>query len=163
MEVGKIYFYTATINNWKNVLHDDKRKDIIINSLEWLVIQKAVKVYAFVIMPNHIHLIWQPLDNSKFKNVQLSFMRFTAQKILFDLQDSNSSILDDLLVEKKDRKFQIWQRNPLAIELYSRKILEQKLDYIHNNPVQGKWMLADSPLNYKYSSAMYYENEDSKY
>ena len=87
-------------------------------------------------------------------------MRFTAQKVLFHLQDSNSPLLDGLLVDKLDRKYQIWQRNPLAIELYSRKVIEQKLDYIHNNPVQGKWMLANNPLGYKYSSATYYENED---
>lgn len=163
MEEGKIYFYTATIHNWKNVLQVDNRKDIIVNSLEWLVNQKAVKIYAFVIMPNHIHLIWQPLINKNFKNIQLSFMRFTAQKILFHLQDINSHLLGDLLVEKQDRKYQIWKRNPLAIELYSRKVLEQKLDYIHNNPVQGKWMLAESPFDYKYSSATYYENEGLGY
>jgi putative transposase len=58
-------------------------------------------------------LLWQPVSNEKVKNVQLSFMKFTAYKILFQLQDSNYAQIDDFLVDKKDRKYQIWQRNPL--------------------------------------------------
>jgi putative transposase len=55
------------------------------------------------------------------------------------------------------------ERNPLAVEMYSRKVIEQKLDYIHNNPVQGKWMLANSPIDYHFSSASFYELGDKKY
>ncbi|MEQ6119676.1 transposase [Reichenbachiella sp. MALMAid0571] len=160
MKAGTIYFYTATILNWKQLLQVNKRKEIILNSLQYLVEEKAAKVYAYVIMPNHIHLLWKPLENKKFQNVQLSFMRFTAQKLLYQLQDSGYRHIDDFLVESKDRKYQIWQRNPLAVEMYSRKVIEQKLDYIHNNPVQGKWMLVKSPLDYEYSSAQFYESED---
>ena len=163
MKTSTIYFYTASILDWKRILTDETRRNIILGSLQHLVDQQAVKVYAFVIMPNHIHLLWQPVSNEKVKNVQLSFMKFTAQKILFQLQDSKHPQIDDFLVDKKDRKYQIWQRNPLAVELYSRKVIEQKLDYIHNNPVQGKWMLTNSPEEYLYSSASFYEGDDSKY
>ena len=104
-----------------------------------------------------------PLENPKIKNVQLSFMRFTAQKIKFYLQDNSPEKLDEFLVNKKDRRYQIWQRNALATELYSRKIIEQKLDYIHNNPVQGKWMLAESPPHYRWSSFNFYEGEQDEY
>ena len=114
-------------------------------------------------MPNHIHLLCTPLENKKHQNVQLNFMRFTAQKLLFQLQDFGYSHVDDFLVDSKDRKYQIWQRNPLAVEMHSRKVIEQKLDYIHNNPVQGKWMLAKSPLDYEYSSAQFYESEDLRH
>lgn len=104
-----------------------------------------------------------PLDNPKFKNVQLSFMRFTSQKIKFYLQDKSSEMLNNFLVNKKDRKYQIWQRNSLATELYSRKIIEQKLDYIHSNPFQGKWMLAESPLDYPWSSFNFYEGKNDQF
>ncbi|MGL1889363.1 MAG: transposase [Reichenbachiella sp.] len=83
--MGKIYFYTATINDWKYVLLENDRKQIILNSLQWLVEQQVVKVYAFVIMPNHVHFIWKPIPNEKAKNIQLSFMKFTAQQILFQM------------------------------------------------------------------------------
>jgi putative transposase len=163
LKTNTIYFYTASILDWKCILNDETRQNIILSSIQYLTELNAVKVYAFVIMPNHIHIIWQPLSNEKVKNVQLSFMKFTAQKMLFQLQDSKYPQIDDFLVDKKDRKYQIWQRNPLAVELYSRKVIEQKLDYIHNNPVQGKWMLANNPMEYMCSSASFYENYDPKY
>jgi hypothetical protein len=53
--------------------------------------------------------------------------------------------------------YQFWKRNSLPIILYTPEVIYQKLDYIHNNPVQGKWMLANSPIEYKYSSAKFYE------
>ena len=108
MENGKIYFFTASILNWKPILLDSRLKSIIIDSLNFLFLEKAIKIYGFVIMPNHIHLILMPLDNPKFKNVQLSFMRFTSQKIKFYIQDNSPEKLKDFLVNKKDRKFQIW-------------------------------------------------------
>jgi hypothetical protein len=51
-------FYTATILNWQHVLEDDKYKDIIVESLQFCVKENKVKMYAFVIMSNHIHLVW---------------------------------------------------------------------------------------------------------
>ena len=83
MENGKIYFFTASILKWNPILFDSGLKQIILESLKFLFLEKAIKIYGFVIIPNHIHLILMPLNNPKFKNVQLSFMRFTAQKSSF--------------------------------------------------------------------------------
>lgn len=55
-------FFTATVLEWKHLLADEKMKDIIINSLQFLVNNGRVIIYGFVIMPNHIHLIWQIQD-----------------------------------------------------------------------------------------------------
>jgi len=159
MEIGKMYFITATILDWQPILLKKLRKQIIIRSLKYLVDKNFVRLHAFVIMPNHIHLIWKPLVT----NVQLRFMKFTGQKIKFELLDYEPDQLEKFLVNKKDRTYQIWQRNPLATELYSRKVVEQKLDYIHNNPVQGKWMLAKSPLEYPFSSARFYEYGEDEF
>lgn len=60
-------------------------------------------------------------------------------------------------VDDNSRKHRFWNENPRAVNLYTPDVIYQKLDYIHNNPVQGKWMLAESPLAYKYSSARFYE------
>ncbi len=51
-------FHIATINSWKHLLKDDGFKDIIINCLEWLSANNRCAVHGFVIMPNHIHLLW---------------------------------------------------------------------------------------------------------
>ena len=81
-----IQFYTATILEWKKLLKPDKYKQIIIKSLEFLVREKRVKIYGFVIMENHIHLIWQGTELYSLKHTQLSFMKYTAQQIKFDLE-----------------------------------------------------------------------------
>jgi len=53
----------------------------------------------------------------------------------------------------------VWQRDALAILMDSRAKVEQKIEYIHLNPLQERWSLADRPENYKWSSARFYEEE----
>ncbi|GAB3815667.1 hypothetical protein GCM10028895_10080 [Pontibacter rugosus] len=70
-------------------------------------------------------------------------------------------MLEKFRVEAKDRQYQLWERNPLSVYCYSISVTEQKLDYIHNNPIQEKWQLAVLPEEYHYSSArFYYDNAD---
>jgi putative transposase len=152
-----VQFYTATILNWNKLLLENKYKEIILNSLSFLIKNGRIKLFGFVIMPNHIHLLWRIEKNFKREDVQRDFMKYTSQQILFDLKNNNSNILSDFCVNAKDRKHQIWERNPLSIDLYSTEVLEQKLNYIHFNPLQEKWNLANSPEDYFYSSARFYE------
>ncbi|MDB4902821.1 MAG: transposase [Mucilaginibacter sp.] len=114
-------------------------------------------VYGFVIMPNHIHLIWQIRDGYKQEMIQNSFLKFTAQQMKFKLIDTNDQRLSQFLVNAKDRQYQFWERNSLSIDLWSPNVFMQKLDYIHNNPLQDKWQLVKYPEDYKYSSAKFYE------
>jgi len=151
-----IEFFTATMYKWYSVLQFDECKDVIINSLKFLTSNKRIKVYAYVIMPNHIHLLWRIEKGHLRKDVQRDFLRFTGQQIKFFLQKKYPDKLEKLKVGLKDRKYQIWQRNSLSKELWGEEILIQKLDYIHNNPCQGKWQLCDVAEKYNYSSAMYY-------
>jgi len=154
-------FFTATIYEWKPLLAQDKYKDIIIDSLDFLVEDQRIFVYGFVIMNNHIHLIWQMRDPHILKNVQRDFLKFTAQKIRYDLKDNNPGLLSDFEVNHKDRKYQFWKRNPLSVDLYSLKVTEQKLDYIHQNPVNAG--LVGHATDYQYSSARFYYFNKSKY
>ncbi|MEO7212913.1 transposase [Mucilaginibacter sp.] len=150
-------FFTATILEWKPLLRDDAYKDIIIRSLQFLSKEKSIVVYGFVIMPNHIHLIWQIQDGHKQSAVQQRFMKFTAQQMKFKLLDNKDSRLAQFIVNAKDRQYQFWERNPLSIDLWSPDVFMQKLDYIHNNPLQDNWRLVEFPEDYKYSSGSYYE------
>ena len=59
IEIGEVYFWTATITNWNHLLKDEVYKEIIIESLRTLSERELIDVFAFVIMPNHIHLIWR--------------------------------------------------------------------------------------------------------
>ena len=147
-------FYTATILEWKFLLNNDIFKNIIISSLKYLVDNKKIKLHAFVIMDNHIHLIWQALSENNPNKIRHNFMKFTAQQMKFELMKSEDYYLQDFKVKKDDRVFQFWKRNALSVELFSKKFFVQKMNYIHNNPVKAG--LCIFPEDYKYSSASYY-------
>ena len=87
-------YFTATILEWKHLLKPDKYKDIIISSIEFLVKEERVKIYGFCIMSNHIHIIWQVQPGYQPKDVQLSFMKYTAQMIIKDLRNNHKPVLE---------------------------------------------------------------------
>jgi putative transposase len=148
-------FFTATNLQWKKLLAREKYKDILIESMRFLVKNKRVIIYGFVIMDNHIHVIWQLHAGRKREDVQRDFLKYTAQQIKKDLLKNYPEELKNFLVTAKDRKYQFWERNPLSIEIWSEKTLMQKLKYIHENPIRaGLCKYAD---DYKYSSALFYK------
>jgi len=150
-------FFTLTIFQWKHLLKDDAYKQIIINSLLFLKKEGSIAVNAFVIMPNHLHLIWQIQDGYKANKIQLRFQKYTAQQMKFKLIGTQNKMLSEFVVEAKDRQYQFWKRNPLYIDLWTEEVFIQKLNYIHNNPVSHPWNLVQYPEDYKYSSAKFYE------
>ena len=104
-------FFTATILEWKPLLKEDKYKDIIIDSLRFLVKEKRVIVYAFVIMSNHLHLVWQIQAGHTRENVQRDFLKFTGQMLKYELQKNNPVLLQSYSVLAKDRQYQFWKRH----------------------------------------------------
>jgi len=163
LALNQVYFFTATILHWKHLLISNKYKKIIIDSLRFLVEKKKIAVYAFVIMPNHIHLIWEMLEKNGKELPYASFMKFTAHKFQEDLKMNNPNFLSHFIAKEADRKYQFWQRNSLPVHLYSIEVVEQKLDYIHYNPVNGHWALANDYVDYFYSSAMFYEENKDEF
>jgi len=149
-------YFTATIYEWKHVLADDDCKDIITDSLRFMVTNKWIELNAFVIMSNHIHVIWQPLFGFSPAKIHSSFMKYTAQQLKRILEKRNNPLLSSLLVNKEDRIYQVWKRRPLSIELSTPAVFDQKLDYIHYNPVKAG--LCVYPEDYYYSSAAFYRN-----
>lgn len=158
-----LYFSTFTNLNWLHVLEDNFHKEIILNSLKFLVENKRVTLYGFVIMPNHIHLLWKINEEHELKNVQRDFLKYTAQQIKFNLIETENKILDGLVVYSKDRKAQIWERNGLSFMLNNPETTKQKLNYIHNNPIKEKWSLAEAPEKYYYSSAAFYATGEDEF
>lgn len=161
IEIGKVYFWTATINQWQKLLLEDRYKEIIISSLEYLTNAGKIDVYAFVIMPNHIHLIWKTNELNGKETAQGSFLKYTAHAFREVLRKEGK--LGLYKVDAANKKHEFWQRDSLAIHLYSREVAFQKLNYIHNNPLAGHWQLAKVPCEYKYSSAKYYELNEKNF
>ena len=158
MDFLQSYFYTDTIYGFKNLLAHDSFKLTIINSWKYLVENSKIKIYGYVIMPNHIHLIWDMLETNGKESPAGSFAKFTAHQFKKYLQVENPCLLKEFKSSKHDRSFQFWKRDPLAIALTSEKSFLQKLEYIHCNPIQPKWNLAILPEDYRWSSASCYEH-----
>ena len=156
-----IHFFTATILEWNHLLKEDVYKHIIIDSLNYLVANKRVRVFGFVFMSNHIHLLWRIQDGHLREDVQRDFLRFTSQQMLKALRNSENKLMQSFYVGAKDRKYQIWERNSLSIELWTEDVFLQKLEYIHQNPVRAN--LGFLPAEYYYSSALFYLTEKNSF
>jgi len=90
--------------------------------------------------------------------VQRDFLKFTGQQILKHLRNKNAAILTELLVNAKDRKYQVWERNSLSISILKPKVFWQKIDYIHYNPLKSRLCKNQEDYKYsKYSSVRFYE------
>ena len=163
MDFNEVYFYTATIYEWKHLLKPDKYKELIIESLWTLYERECIKVYGFVIMPNHIHLLWELLKKNGKENPQASFLKYLSHAIHEDLKKNHPQVLQQFYVNESDRDYRYWLHDPLAVKIHSKEMAEQKLDYIHNNPLQSHWNLALTPEEYKYSSAGFYLQEKREF
>jgi putative transposase len=157
LEYNDTYFWTCTIKDWKHLLETANYKQIILNSLRKLVKQSFLEVYGFVIMPNHIHLILKILKPNGKEKPSASFLKDTSHELRKDLIINNPNTLRFFELTESDRKYRIWQRDPLAINMFNINILEQKLNYIHYNPLQERWHLVQNTEDYYWSSARFYK------
>ena len=82
MEFDNVYFWTDTIKDWKRLLKPDKYKGIIISSWQELTDRKMILVYGFVIMPNHLHVVWEMKEPNGKEMPHASFNKYTSHIIL---------------------------------------------------------------------------------
>jgi REP element-mobilizing transposase RayT len=163
MDLNAIYFYTATILHWQLLLKPDKYKQIVIDSMKNLVERKKINVYGFVIMPNHIHILWELLEMNGKEIPHASFMKHTSHQFKQDLDKYHPAVLKRFEVNRLTRKYQFWKRDSLPVKVFTPEIIYQKLHYIHNNPCHKKWMLSPDPVSYEFSSASFYEDGRDKF
>jgi|LakMenE18May11ns_1017448.scaffolds.fasta_scaffold9809902_2 REP element-mobilizing transposase RayT len=156
LELDKIYFLTCTVHQWKKLFTPDKYKLIIIESLNNLIKNNFIKIYGYVIMPNHIHLLIKLLKLNGKEKPNASFIKETSHLIIKDLKENHDDVLKKFKVDEHDRVYRVWQRDSLAIEIFNNEMLEQKLEYIHNNPINKKWNLVNERDEYTFSSSKYY-------
>ena len=150
------YFVTATTINWLPLFSNPAIVHILIDSLNFLQRHDRLKLIAYVIMENHIHLIAFAQELAK----ELSdFKSYTARKSIdYYQQRGNEFILRQLayykLPSRVDRKYQFWQEGVHPQQIQDEPMLRQKVDYIHNNPVRRGYV--DLPEQWRYSSARNY-------
>lgn len=163
IETGELYFWTAAINHWQRLLESDEYKDVIIDSLQYLTDKGKIDVFAFIIMPNHIHLLWRINEFNGNESPQGSFLKYTAHQFKKKLQIEDSEKLKSYKVHSSTKNYEFWQRDSLAVHIFTRKVALQKLNYLHNNPLAEHWQLAKHPCDYRYSSARYYEQNEKNF
>jgi putative transposase len=158
--INHLYFVTASISGWRHLLAEPKYVQIVLDSLVWLQSEKRILLFAFVIMPSHLHLILKP-ESKTIGDVVQDFGSYTAHAILHELhKEKRDNLLQHFYEQRRDtrHKHSIWQ-DIQAKNIYSSKFLFQKMEYIHSNPVSKAWKLVDDRTEYKYSSACFYDNK----
>lgn len=154
-------FLTCTLCCWVDLFTRAAFRDIVLDSWKYCREHKGLQVWGYVIMSNHIHLIASAKAPHKLENIVRDFKAHTARKFLELLQDKTrpESRREWLLYLfqyfakkfKGAQQHQVWQHDNHPIELYSEKVVIQKLRYIHANPVRAK--LVHRPEDWLYSSA----------
>lgn len=152
-----LYFYTATIHQWQPLIKDFNLEPVVAHCLSYLYHKGCIRVYGFVIMPNHIHLVWELLENNGNESAVASFMKFTAHKFQEILKQKAPHHLPHYRVDWHSRNYNFWQTKADWFLLDQSATIEQKLNYIHLNPMRGKWNLVADPCDYYYSSCRFYE------
>ncbi|MBS1665868.1 MAG: transposase [Bacteroidetes bacterium] len=144
-------------------MKEEEPKNIVIHSLEHLSKTEKIDVFAFVTMPNHIHLIWRINEMNGKETAQGSFLKFTAHEFKKMLMRTDANVLQSYAVDAHNKKYEFWQRDSLAVHLFTKEVAFQKLDYIHLNPLAEHWQLAKDPCDYPYSTAKFYEKGITEY
>lgn len=151
------YFITSTLLEELPLFSKPNIVQILLDQLTFLQQQRAVNLYAYVIMNNHFHAVVQGQELSKKLRLAKSY---TARQILDVLvQDGHSHWLEKLEWNKKSHKiyrtYQVWQEGLHPKQLSSINMVSQKIEYIHANPVNAGFV--DTPTDWRYSSAKNYE------
>ncbi len=146
------HFVTFTVHQWVDVFTRACYRDIIIESLKFCQKEKGLKIYAWVIMTNHIHLIFQS-ETSKLSDIIRDFKKFTASQIIKSIEDNIQESRKNWLLWllKKDDKIWFWEEGYHGEEIFTKEFYDIKKDYIHANPVRAR--IVEKEEDYIYSSA----------
>jgi putative transposase len=162
---GYVYYCTLTIVEWIDIFTRPAYKHLIVDSLNYCIANKGLKVYCWCLMSNHLHIIASAGDEGNLSDILRDFKKFTSKAIVETIKEIPESRREWLLNlfwyagknNKKIKNFKVWQDGNEAKEIHSTAFLEEKMDYIHNNPVRAK--IVANPVDYLYSSARDYAGE----
>jgi putative transposase len=163
-EQDKVHYLTLQIVYWIDIFSRKQYKDIIIESFKYCQQHKGLELFAYVIMSNHIHMIVRSsLDD--LSGVLRDFKKYTSKRIIEIAESAIESRRNWILrlfkhaAKRQNKKgnYQVWTHENHAILLYSNKMMQEKVDYIHNNPVRAG--IVKNQEDYIYSSASNYVDD----
>ena len=160
------YIISFSTVYWIDVFTRDDYFSCITASLEYCRKNKGMEIYGYCIMPSHLHLIFRSSLGDPSGLIR-DFKGFTSRKMLKMIEENSQESRKEWLLwmfesaGKKNSNVQFrqfWQQNNNPIEIWSFKVFEQKLNYIHNNPIETGFVT--DAIDWKYSSARNYGNDD---
>ena len=162
-----VHFLTFTVVGWIDIFSRRVYKDMLIESLKFCKSNKGLNLHAYVIMSNHIHLIGSVRDGYSLSVFIRDFKKFTSRSILDYMENDIESRKEWMLHQFKyyasrhtrNETYQVWKHENHPIELFTLAFIQQKIDYIHDNPVRAGYVV--EPSHYLYSSASNYREVES--
>jgi len=159
-----LYFVTTSAIQHSHLFSSGVMKRLVVDSLDCMRLRKRLKLFAFVIMPNHIHIIIQCHSNDPLASVIRDLKKHIADRLIRNYcAEGDKSMLDFLasvVTRPEKQQYKVWDDGYIAKDVFSAEFLRQKMTYVHNNPCQPHWNLAESPEDYIWSSARFYLREE---
>ncbi len=161
-----LYFVSFAVIGWLDVFTRNAYKNILLDSLSFCQQNKGMEIIAWCIMTNHVHLVFRSINGEKPELILGDFKRFTSKAIVTAIKDNVQESRKDFLLSEFEKagkkssnvkKYQFWRHDNKPIELWSNKVIKEKINYIHQNPVEAG--LVFRPEDYVYSSAVDYSGE----
>ncbi len=160
----KSYFMTMTVVDWIDVFTRLNHKLLLIDSLRYCQEKMGLNIFAWCLMPSHLHMIANTKPEFELANVIRDFKKFTSKNIVKQIISESESrrewMLERFYLNGKDNRkiknYKFWQDGNHAIEVYSEHVTWQKINYIHQNPVVEKIVCKEE--DYLFSSARNYYN-----
>ncbi len=158
-----LYFVTSTVVDWVDVFTRDIYRDILLDSFRFCQQNQGLQLHAWVLMPNHFHLICSCINNADPAMVIKNIKSFTAMKLIDAIinnpQESRKRWMLDLFEKnganmKSNFRFQFWQHENHPVLLTNKEMYDQRLVYTHENPERAGFVR--QPQDWKYSSAIDY-------
>ena len=166
IQEGKVHFLTLTVVDWIDVFTRENHKMAIVDSLTFCQKHKGLDVFAWCLMPSHLHMIIASKNDENLSNILRDFKKFTSKEIIRLIQEEPESRREWLLdkfeyagkYNPKITNYKFWLDSNRPTILYSPKFTWQKINYIHNNPVKER--IVAEPHEYLFSSARNYAGLD---
>ncbi len=158
------YFVTFTVVYWLDVFTRIEYRNILLESIRHCQDEKGLNVGAWCIMTNHAHMIIGSEGKSNLEDIIRDMKSYTSRHIRKYMENNPLESRKDWMIwmmqragkkKSNNKDFQFWQQHNHPIELASNELIEQRLDYIHNNPVKAGFV--ETPSDWLYSSARDYE------
>ncbi|MHC1703575.1 MAG: transposase [Tenuifilaceae bacterium] len=161
------YFVTLTTVGWVDIFTRLNQKLAFVNSLKYCQKHKGLVIFAWCLMPSHLHMLCRVEQEGGLSNLLRDFKKFTSKqvvKLVMEEPESRREWMLKLFKEscahlKKDQEYKVWQDGNHAVEVFSNKFIYEKLEYIHKNPEVE--MIVANPEDYLFSSARNYADLES--